>query len=138
MTKQPDKKGYSRSLILSLLLNHAIALDSEIKQMFQETDKKINDLSANGNTVIVIEAKTHFQPKHVGKFLKSLPSFTTFFPEYAGYQVYGAVAGLRIDKDVIKHAYRKGLFVVAVKGQMTEIKNDEVFTPKNFSGVSLA
>jgi hypothetical protein len=45
-------------------------------------------------------------------------------------QLYGAVAGIGIESDADRYAYRQGLFVLAQSGDGVVILNDEQFQPK--------
>jgi hypothetical protein len=45
-------------------------------------------------------------------------------------KVYGAVAGMIVEDEADKYAYKKGLFVLRQKGNIVEIVNDNKFQPK--------
>ncbi len=64
--------------------------------------------------------------------MKQLPLFRNFFPEYGDRKVYGAVAGIVIDEGADRFAYKSGLFVIAQRGEMVEITNDEKFEPREW------
>jgi len=66
----------------------------------------------------------------VKKFVVDLGKFRDFFPEYAQMQIYGAVAGIGIEAEAYRYAYRQGLFVLAQKGDSVAILNDAEFIPK--------
>jgi hypothetical protein len=55
---------------------------------------------------------------------------TTAFPHYKNYQVYGAVAGIEIDRGVDRYAYKKGLFVIKPSGDTVAIINKDGFKPE--------
>lgn len=87
--------------------------------------------------VIVGEVKSTLGLEEVNAFLADLAEFTTFFPLYRGYQIYGAVAGLEVPAEVARYAYRRGLFVLAVTAEdFVTIQNDSKFRPRNFGGES--
>ncbi len=69
----------------------------------------------------------------VKKCLADLDTLFEVFPKYRGYTIYGGVAGLTIDEEADKYAYRQGLFVLNVgrEGLVTML-NDERFQPKDF------
>ena len=46
-----------------------------------------------------------------------------------GVSLLGAVAGIIIDGDADKYAYKNGLFVLRQKGNIVGIVNDEKFKP---------
>ncbi|MGF1570786.1 MAG: DUF3782 domain-containing protein, partial [Nodosilinea sp.] len=59
-----------------------------------------------------------------------LGRFRDFFPEHAQRQLYGAVAGIAIESDADRYAYRQGLFVLAQSGEHVVILNDAQFQPR--------
>ena len=46
--------------------------------------------------------------------------------------LYGAVAGIIVENDADKFAYKQGLFVLRQKGSIVEIMNDKEFVPKEW------
>ena len=89
---------------------------------------------SNDSELVVGEVKTTMGVNDVKHFLKKLREFFYFFPAYKEYKIYGAMIGLRINKDVDKFAYRSGLFVFKIGGKgMMKILNDTKFKPKDFS-----
>ena len=84
--------------------------------------------------VIVIEVKSTLKIENVNEFLDDLAEFLHFFPKYAGRRIYGAVAGLNIEENADRYAYRRGLFVLGVTGEgMVQIINDDKFRPHDFA-----
>jgi hypothetical protein len=67
-----------------------------------------------------------------GVAIWKLPISIHVSPEYADRKVIGAVAGIVIDEDADKFAYRNGLFVMAQSGEAVKILNDEQFRPKHW------
>ncbi|NEW84632.1 MAG: hypothetical protein GZ094_20005 [Mariniphaga sp.] len=49
-----------------------------------------------------------------------------------GVTLYGAVAGMIVENDADRYAYKQGLFVLRQKGNLVEIINDENFIPKEW------
>ncbi|HLC14878.1 MAG TPA: DUF3782 domain-containing protein [Thermodesulfovibrionia bacterium] len=95
---------------------------------------EVDLLLTNDEEVIVIEVKTTLKVEHGLDHLERLNQFFLFFPRYKGCRVYGAVAGLKIEEESDRFAYRQGLFVLKVGTEdMIEIANDEKFRPKDFS-----
>ncbi len=89
-------------------------------------------VAANGNEVVVVEVKTTLRPKDVAWFLDKLSWFSEWFTPYRGRPVYGAVAYLRGDSSVIRHAERRGLFVIRATGSSASIVNEPDFEPRAF------
>ena len=86
--------------------------------------------------VVVIEVKSTLKVADVQEFLDDLDDFLRFFPRYRGMTIYGAVAGLTIDENADRYAYRQGLFVLGMSGDnMVRILNDERFRPTDFGAV---
>ncbi len=90
-------------------------------------------LLENSSEVVVVEVKSTLKVENVQNFVKKLEQFQTYFPRYTGYHVYGAVAGLRIEEEADKYAYRRGLFVLTATGDgLARILNDTSFRPRDF------
>ena len=79
---------------------------------------------------VVVEVKASLSVEAVREFLDDLRQFRDFFPEYADWQVHGAVAGMRIEGGADRYAYRQGLFVLAQTGDTVKILNDTQYQPK--------
>lgn len=70
-------------------------------------------------------------------FLETLDTFLDFFPEYQGYTIYGAVAGVKINRGVSEFAYRSGLFVLGVGSEgLVRMLNDMKFDPRDFGEIA--
>ena len=91
---------------------------------------EIDVLVVNAGHVVVVEVKASLSVEAVREFLDDLRQFRDFFPEYADWQVHGAVAGMRIEGGADRYAYRQGLFVLAQTGDTVKILNDAQFQPK--------
>ena len=96
---------------------------------------EIDVLLVNDKEAVVIEVKTTLKVEDVRAFMDDLSRFTFFFPRYKGLKLYGAVAGIQIEEDADKFAYRSGLFILAGTGEgLIRILNDTNFRPKSFGG----
>jgi predicted AAA+ superfamily ATPase len=93
---------------------------------------EVDILAVNGEYAVLIEAKSTLGVDDVREHIARLEKFKTFFPEYADRKVIGAVAGIVIDEDADKFAYRNGLFVIAQSGEVVTILNDAQFRPKQW------
>jgi len=94
---------------------------------------EIDLLLTNDQEAVVVEVKTTLRVEDVRAFLDDLSEFTFFFPRYKGLKIYGAVAGIQIEEEADKFAYRQGLFVLAGSGEgLVRILNRPEFKPKNF------
>jgi hypothetical protein len=84
---------------------------------------------------VIVEVKTTLRSEDVAKFLNKFDAFLDYFPKYKGYTIYGAVAGIQIDKTVSIFAYRQGLFVLGLGNEgLIRMLNDENFKPTVFYG----
>lgn len=93
---------------------------------------EIDVLVVNDGHVVLVEVKASLSVEDVREFLDDLRQFHDFFPEYADWQVHGAVAGMRIEDGADRYAYRQGLFVLAQTGDTVKILNDITFQPKTW------
>ena len=97
-----------------------------------EVDILLSDMAAK--IAVVVEVKTTLQVSDVRDFLSKFDTFLDFFPQYEGYTIYGAVAGVQIDEGVSEFAYRRGLFVLGLGREgLVRMLNDKQFNPKVFN-----
>jgi hypothetical protein len=80
----------------------------------------------------VVEVKSRLSVRDVQDFIEDLYDFRRFFPEYNKKHLYGAVAGIDIEKGADKYAYRQGLFVLAQTGETAAILNGAAFETKSW------
>ena len=93
---------------------------------------EIDLLVVNNDLLVAVECKSHLSNEDVNEHLRRLALFKQCFPQYQGYRVLGAVAGMVVPDEVGRHAYKKGLFVLAQSGDAVEIRNGDRFTPKEW------
>ncbi len=85
------------------------------------------------DTLILVEVKHKLESRDVlAYYEKSLPVFRRLFPEYAGYKVIGAVAGMTATSAAKKLAFEKGLLVFTQSGQQARLHNPKGFEPEMF------
>ncbi|MEM7530746.1 MAG: DUF3782 domain-containing protein [Chloroflexota bacterium] len=97
-------------------------------------EMEIDLLLENGTEIVVVEVKSKVSNDDVNDFLERLSRVHFFFPKYKDYTIYGAIAGLDINRNIARNAYKRGLFVLAVGSDNTvRIQNDDKFRPRNFS-----
>lgn len=107
---------------------HVVSQRLKSRTKGYETD--IDVLVENNQVAIAVEVKNRLGVSDVKDFLERLGNFKRSFPRYADYTVYGAVAGIAVDDNAGKHAYRCGLFVLTQSGETIRIMNDDKFQPK--------
>jgi len=91
---------------------------------------EIDILAINKEYAILIEAKSSLGISDVDEHIERLKAFKVFFPEYSDRKVVGAVAGITIEEEADRYAYRHGLFVIGQSGETVRILNDKKFRPK--------
>lgn len=115
-----------------------------VKRVFRRAESQLNGRSMeidllleNDDIVMVVEVKSTLRVEDVRHFLEKLKLFPLFFPRYADYQIYAAVAGMDILEGADRFAYRQGLFVLGFIGEsIVKILNDASFSPRDFSDFS--
>ena len=101
-------------------------------------DKKyyeIDLLLINTQIAVAVEVKSSLSVEDVKEHLERLERIQKVQPEkinMGGITLYGAVAGIIVENDADKFAYRQGLFVLRQKGSIVEIMNDKGFVPKEW------
>jgi len=96
---------------------------------------EIDLLLINTNVAVVVEIKSTLTVEYVNEHLERMERIKTIAPkriDLTHVTLYGAVAGMIIDGDADKYAYRKGLYVLRQKGNIVEIVNDDKFQPKEW------
>jgi len=123
-----------------------------VKRLFSKRGIELNPLYANfeahlnGDNMetdiiglgpecaVLIEVKLRLRQADVDEFLeKQLPRFFHFFPSFQRPVLYGGAAGMSIDQDVERYAYKQGLFVLGQTGDNVRIINDKNFKPRSFA-----
>lgn len=91
---------------------------------------EIDILCVNDKDILAIEVKSTLSVEDVRDHIERLKKFKHFFPEHEDKNVMGAVAGIVMDGNSDKFAYKQGLFVIGQTGETVRILNDEKFKPK--------
>ncbi|MEI6139415.1 MAG: hypothetical protein WCP85_09130 [Mariniphaga sp.] len=100
-----------------------------------EKHYEIDLLLINTNFAVAVEIKSSLSVDDVKEHLKRLDKIKKVQPErvnLSGVTIFGAVAGMIVENDADRFAYKKGLFVLRQKGNIVEIVNDEKFKPKEW------
>ena len=96
----------------------------------QKSGREYDLLAINGEAVVVGEVKHRLNVRDVKRFVtKALPDFVNHFPKYAGFKIYGMVAGDIINKDADAEAKKSGLFVLRLKNKSLLVSNVEGAKP---------
>ena len=103
-----------------------------VQAEYEGRGMEIDILVVNAGYVVLVEVKSTLKVDDVRDHLERLGQFREFFPEYADKQVLGAVAGIVIEEQADRFAYREGLFVIGQAGDTVRILNDPQFQPKTW------
>ena len=93
-------------------------------------EMEVDVLAVDGEHAVLIEVKSTLSVEDVREHKEKLMQFKKFFPEYSDKKVVGAVAGIVIQEEADKYAYREGMFIIGQSGESVKIKNDKKFIPK--------
>jgi len=93
-------------------------------------EMEIDILLENEEYVVATEVKSTLKVEDVNEYIEKLRRLCEFFPRFKEQKLIGAVAGIVIEEEADKYAYRKGLFVITQTGEAVKILNDEKFNPK--------
>ncbi len=93
---------------------------------------ELHILAAGGTEAVAVEVTTTLRPRDVKRFEEKLARIREWLRAYAGHRFYGAVAYLEADESVVRHAVRRGLFVIRATGSSASIVNDADFRPRAF------
>jgi len=96
---------------------------------------EIDLLLINTNVAVVVEIKSSLSVDDINEHLERLEKIKKIAPkriDLSGVTIYGAVAGMIVEGEADKYAYKKGLYVLRQKGNIVEIVNDSKFTPKEW------
>jgi len=115
----------SRNLPVHQVMPNVAAYDDDGRFVME-----IDLLVINATTAIAVECKSKLTIEDVTEHLERLDRFKACFPQYGGYTLLGAVAGMVLPDDVGRHAYRRGLYVLAQSGDGVLLRNDGDFQPR--------
>jgi hypothetical protein len=125
------------SAVKRLFNKRGIPLDHFFRNLIGPLDGETMETDVIGvgpKHAILIEVKLRLRQTDVKKFLeKKLPRFFEFFPNLQRPVLYGGVAGMSIDEDADRYAYKQGLFVIGQSGESLRIINDKKFKPRSFA-----
>ncbi len=73
--------------------------------------------------VILNETKSTPRQQYIDTFAEFLPQFFEYFPEYSSRELIPIFASLYVDKQTVEYATRKGIYVLAIKGDSMDLLN---------------
>ncbi len=89
-------------------------------------------IAVNGDEIVVVEVKTTLKSDNIIHFISKLEHVREWLPEFHEKKVYGAMAFIHTEENVITHAQNSGLLVIRATGNSASIINDNDFRPKTF------
>jgi len=128
-----------RPKIVELFQEKGILIETSLQSVLGYKDGQryyeIDLLLINTNIAVVVEIKSSLSVGDVNEHLERLEKIKEVSPkriDLSGVTIYGAVAGMIVEGEADKYAYKKGLYVLCQKGNIVEIANDDKFKPKEW------
>ncbi|MEI6141241.1 MAG: hypothetical protein WCP85_18370 [Mariniphaga sp.] len=128
-----------RPKILELFSERGIEIHTTFQNVVgligKERYYEIDLLLINKDIAVAVEIKSKLSKDDVDEHLERLGKIQKIQPErinFSGVKLYGAVAGMIIENQADRYAYKNGLYVLRQKGNLVEIVNDEKFVPKEW------
>ncbi len=121
--------------LLQILRERNILVENthqRVKGSYQGKNYEFDIIAVNGNHAVVVEVKTSLHPDDVRHFLEKLKNVRVWLKEYAGKEIFGAVAYIQADAGSAEMAQNKGLLAIRATGKSAWIINPEGFRPKSF------
>jgi len=105
-------------------------IDMNIRRKRNNTEAEYDIILYNHYKVLVIEVKYNFRIDQLRTFYdKRLKKFRTLFPEYKDYKLFGGIAALSYEKDVIEEAKRFGFYILTQNNESIKLANETDFEP---------
>ncbi len=116
--------------LIDLFSAHGIHLSNCFSNVFRNKDGEkyyeIDLFAVNDDYVVPVEVKTTLTPDDVNEHLERLEKIQEYPPKEFNTQgkiLIGAVAGITIESEADKYAIKKGLYVLAQKGNLLNMLN---------------
>ncbi len=100
------------------------------RQLKDGSFKEFDVIAIAGEYAFLVSTKTTLRNQYVNEFVKDIPDFRKFFPEYKDKKLIGILAALVINKAQLRYAERKGFLVIGIGEEIMEVKNSKGFQPK--------
>ncbi len=85
--------------------------------------REFDSYAVYSDTVILTETKSTPRSEYINSFAQAITEFYDFFPSYTGKKLIPIFASLSVPENIIKHATRKNIYVMALKGDTMDILN---------------
>jgi len=105
-------------------------IDFNLRRKRNNTEAEYDIILYNSHIVLIVEVKYNFRIDQLRTFYeKRLKKFRTLFPEYKDYKIYGAIAALSYEKEVIEEALKYGFYILSPDNDKIKITNEVSFVP---------
>lgn len=91
---------------------------------------EIDLLVVNDQDAVIIECKSNLGIEDIKDHLERLNKVKRLMPKYTNSRILGAVASMVLSDEIIKYAYRQGLYIICQSGTDLFIHNDDKFVPR--------
>ncbi len=99
----------------------------------KRADTEFDIVAINGRDVVVVEVRASLDPSDVKEFEQNIKKFKTYWPEFKGKTIYGAVAFLiKSNRQADILARKRGFLVIEAVGDVF-VQNRKNFKPRIFS-----
>ncbi len=103
-----------------------------LKDYSGKTNYEFDIIAQNGDEMVVVEVKPTLRSSDVKEFAYKMEKFREWLPRYAENTIYGAMAYIQADSNVVRQAEKNGFFVIRATGDSASIVNQDGFKPKKF------
>ena len=105
-------------------------IDRNYKRKRNNLEAEYDIILYNDYKVLIVEVKYRYKVWHLRLFFNErLKKFTSLFPQYKGYKIYGAIAGMTFEKGVIEEAKKFGFYIITQDNNRIQVINDKDFQP---------
>ena len=128
-----------RPKVIDLFQAKGIQIETSVQGVKGYVDKQIyyeiDLLLINSSVAVIVEVKSTLRVEDIDEHRERMEKIKLVSPKgmnLSGVTMYGAVAGMIVDNDADRYAYKKGFYVLRQKDTLVEIVNDSKFQPKTW------
>ncbi len=105
---------------------HFDIIDRNLQRHKGHLQDEFDLVLVNGESVAVVEIKHKAHPDLIDEMLnKKLPNFRALFPHYEKLKLYGVIASMISNHELVEKAKKAGLFFLTQQGQHVVLVNDK-------------
>jgi hypothetical protein len=124
-----------RGDLISLLNRRNISVRSTLQRVegiYNKRRFEFDIIAVNGVEIVVVEVKTTLKNEDIRHFIDKLGNIKEWLPDYKDKKIYGAVAFIHTEENVVSFAESSGLLVIRATGSSASIINQDDFYPRIF------